>query len=206
VAEIRGSDRPEQVVILGAHIDSWDLASGSTDNGTGVVAILEAARALASLKLVPKRTIRFVLFSGEEQGEVGSTLYVSQHNSEASNISAILVNDTGTGPVLTIGIHENYKDVQAVQEILAPVASPLHILEPKLSRTFGSDYAPFNSAGIPGFSCIGDAPDYSETQHTQSDTFDKVSEAGLIQSTQLMAVWAFNTAQYPTLMPRNPAN
>ena len=203
VAEIRGSEKPAEVVILGAHIDSWDLASGSTDNGTGVVDVLEAARSLVKLNLPPKRTIRFVLFSGEEQGEVGSKLYVSQHNEELPDISAVLVNDTGTGPIVTIGVHENYNDVEAIQEILAPVASLLHLMEPKISRTFGSDYASFNAAGVPGFSCIGDAPEYSETQHTQSDTFDKVSEVGLIQSAQVMAVWAFNTAQYPTLLPRS---
>jgi carboxypeptidase Q len=200
IAEIRGSEKPNEIVILGAHIDSWDLASGSTDNGTGVVTVLEAARALS--KLHPKRTVRFVLFSGEEQGEVGSAKYVSQHKQEAPYISAVLVNDTGTGPILTIGVHENYSDIEAVHKILAPVASDLHLVEPKLSRTFGSDYAAFNEIGVPGFSCIGDAPDYDEMQHTQSDTFDKVSESGLMQSAQVMAVWAFNTAQYPTLLPR----
>jgi carboxypeptidase Q len=112
------------------------------------------------------------------------------------------VNDTGIGRVVTIGVHENYNDIEPLERILAPVSSQLQLLEPKLSRTFGSDYAPFNTAGIPGFSCIGDVPEYSETQHTQSDTFDKVFEAGLTQSAQLMAVWAFNTAQYPSLLPR----
>jgi carboxypeptidase Q len=203
VAELRGGEKPDEIVILGAHIDSWDLASGSTDNGTGVVSILEAARALVKLNLAPRRTIRFVLFSGEEQGEVGSRVYVSQHKQELSNISAILVNDTGTGPIVTIGVHENYDDIEALHRILAPMASQLQLLEPKLSRTFGSDYASFNAAGVPGFSCIGDTPEYSETEHTQSDTFDKASEAGLVQSAELMAVWAFNTAQYPTLLPRN---
>lgn len=134
---------------------------------------------------------------------MGSSIYVSQHKQELPNISAVLVNDTGTGPVVTIGFHENYDDIGAIQRILAPVASQLHIIEPKLSRTFGSDYAPFNEVGVPGFSCIGDVPEYSETQHTQSDTFDKVSEVGVTQSAQLMAVWAFNTAQYPTLLHRH---
>jgi carboxypeptidase Q len=178
VAEIRGSERPNEVVILGAHIDSWDLASGSTDNGTGVVTVLEAARVLAGLR--PKRTIRFVLFSGEEQGEVGSRWYVSRHRQELARISAVLVNDTGTGPIMTLGVQENYQDIRALQEVLAPVASALHLIEPKISRTFGSDYAAFDEVGVPGFSCIGDAPEYTETQHTQSDTLDKVSEDGLI--------------------------
>jgi carboxypeptidase Q len=202
VAEIRGSEKPDEIVILGAHIDSWDLASGSTDNGTGVVVVLEAARALAKLNPPPKRTIRFVLFSGEEEGQIGSYLYVKQHKDELEKISGILIDDTGTGPIATIGTHENYNDIGAIQRILAPVASQLHLLEPKLSRTFGSDYAAFNEMGVPGFSCIGDVPNYDLTHHSQADTLDKVSEAGLVQSAQLMAVWAFNTAEYPVLLPR----
>lgn len=202
VAEIQGTEKPDEIVMLGAHIDSWDLASGSTDNGTGVAAVLEAARALAALKLKPKRTIRFVLFSGEEQGEVGSTRYVAEHKDELPRISAILVNDTGTGRIITIGVHENYGDIEPLSRILAPISASLQLLEPKISRTFGSDYAPFNAEGVPGFSCIGDAPEYVETQHTQSDTFDKVSESGITQAAQVMAVWAFNTAQYPTMLPR----
>jgi len=202
VAEIRGAEKPDEVVILGAHIDSWDLGSGSTDNGTGVVIVLEAARALAKLSPAPKRTIRFILFSGEEQGLVGSSRYVDQHQNELAKISGILVDDTGTGPVVAIGTHENYSDIAATQQILAPIASPLHLLEPKLSRTFGSDYAPFNAASVPAFSCIGDGPEYSETHHSQTDTLDKVSEAGMIQSAQLMAAWAFNAAEYPSLLPR----
>src|SRR5712692_1547052 len=107
VAEIRGSEKPDEVVIIGGHLDSWDLATGSTDNGTGSIAVLEAARALAKLNLKPKRTIRFVLFSGEEQGLNGSKEYVKAHKDEMEKISAVLVHDTGTGRVLTVGLHDN---------------------------------------------------------------------------------------------------
>jgi hypothetical protein len=202
VAEIRGEEKPNEIVILGAHLDSWDLASGSSDDGTGVVTVLEAARALAKLSLRPKRTIRFVLFTGEEQGEIGSHHYVEAHRDELPNISAVLVNDTGASRVVAIGLHESYADVEAVLRILAPLSGTLNLLEPKISRTFGSDYAAFNEVGVPGFSCIGDWPEYAATQHTQSDTFEKVSRDAITQAAQLMAGWAFNTAQYPTLLPR----
>src|SRR5262249_34143912 len=86
VAEIRGTEKPEEVVILGAHLDSWDLGTGATDNGTGSAAVLEAARALAKLNLKPKRTIRFVLFTGEEQGLVGSKMYVQAHKNDLDKI------------------------------------------------------------------------------------------------------------------------
>jgi carboxypeptidase Q len=205
VGELRGTERPDEVVILGAHLDSWDLASGSTDNGTGVVAIMEAARALHKLNLAPKGRSGLSCFPVRSRARSDPNSTCRNVSKELPKISAVLVNDTGTGPVVTIGVHENYNDIQPLQEILAPVSSRLHLAEPKLSRTFGSDYAPFNAAGVPGFSCIGDAPEYSETQHTQTDTFDKVREAGLVQTSQLLAVWAFNTAQYPTLLPRGPA-
>src|SRR5262249_19644340 len=97
VADIRGNEKPEEVVILGAHLDYWAVGSGSTDNGTGSAAVIEAARALAKLDLKPKRTIRFVLFSGEEEGLVGSKRYVEAHKTELDKISGVLVHDTGTG-------------------------------------------------------------------------------------------------------------
>jgi hypothetical protein len=108
VAEIRGSERPDEVVILGAHIDSWDLGTGATDNGTGVAAVLEAARALAKSGLKPKRTIRFVLFTGEEEGLLGSRTYVKSHEHELSKISAVLMHDSGTGKVVSIDLEGDY--------------------------------------------------------------------------------------------------
>src|SRR6202047_4566178 len=102
VAEIRGSEKPDEVVIIGAHLDSWHRGTGSTDNGTGSMAVLEAARTLAKLNLKPKRTIRFVLFTGEEEGLVGSAKYADAHRDELEKISGVLVHDTGTGRVLTL--------------------------------------------------------------------------------------------------------
>src|SRR6266849_4146483 len=102
VAEIKGGEKPDEVVMLGAHLDSWDLGTGSTDNGTGSMAVLEAARTLAKLNLKPKRTIRFILFSGEEEGLCGSVKYVEAHKDELEKISGVLVHDTGTGRVLTL--------------------------------------------------------------------------------------------------------
>src|ERR1700692_1896241 len=131
VAEIRGSEKPDEVVMLGAHLDSWDLGTGSTDNGTGSMAVLEAARALAKLRLKPKRTIRFALFTGEEQGLYGSQEYVKTHKDELEKISAVLVHDTGTGRVLTLGLHDNYQDRELVDQVLAPVPE-LDLLEPRI--------------------------------------------------------------------------
>jgi len=203
VGEIRGSEKPDEVVILGAHLDSWDLGTGSTDNGTGSMAVLEAARALAKLNLKPKRTIRFVLFTGEEEGLVGSKRYVEAHKNDLEKISAVLVHDTGTGRVLTLGLHDNYQDREIVDRVLAPLKE-LKLLEPSIARSFGTDHASFDDAGVPGFWCIQNMAEYSKTHHSQSDTFDKVWKDGLDQGAQVLAAWAYNTAQLPEMLPRRP--
>jgi carboxypeptidase Q len=204
VAEIRGAEKPDEVVMLGAHLDSWDLGTGSTDNGTGSMAVLEAARALAKLNLKPKRTIRFVLFSGEEEGLVGSVKYVEAHKSDLEKISGIFVHDAGTGRVLTVGLHDNYQDREIVDQVLAPLSS-LKLLEPSMARQFGTDHASFDNVGVPGFWAIQDGAEYSKTHHSQSDTFDKVWKDDLNEGAQVLAAWAYNTAQLPQMLPRRAA-
>src|SRR6476660_9083041 len=122
VAEIRGSEKPDEVVIVGGHLDSWDLGTGATDNGTGSTAVIEAARALQKLNLQPKRTIRFVLFTGEEQGLNGSRAYVKAHKDELPKTSGVLVHDLGTGKVRTIGLMANYAVRETLDHALYPLA------------------------------------------------------------------------------------
>ena len=203
VAEIRGSEKPEEVVLIGGHLDSWDLGTGSTDNGTGSIAVLEAARALAKLNLKAKRTIRFVLFSGEEQGLYGSQEYVKSHQDDLEKISAVLVHDTGTGRVLTLGLHDNYQDRELVDQVLAPLRE-LKLTEPRMARSFGTDHLSFDEVGVPGFFCIQDRAEYNLTHHSQSDTFDKVWKDDLNQGAQVLAAWAYNTANLPEMLPRRP--
>src|ERR1700730_4852071 len=203
IADLRGSERPDEMVILGAHLDSWDLGTGSTDNGTGSMAVLEAARALAKLNLKPKRTIRFALFSGEEEGLYGSQEYVKAHQNELEKISGVLVHDTGTGRVLTLGLHDNYQDRDLVDQVLSPLRE-LKLLEPSMARSYGTDHLSFDEVGIPGFFCIQDPAEYRLTHHSQSDTFDKVWKDELNQGAQVLAAWAYNTAQLPGMLPRRP--
>ncbi len=203
VAEIKGSEKPDEVVILGAHLDSWDLGTGSTDNGTGSMAVLEAARALAKLNLKPKRTIRFILFSGEEEGLCGSVKYVEAHKNELEKISGVLVHDTGTGRVLTLALHDNYQDREIVDHVLAPLKE-LRLLEPTMMHMSGTDHLSFNEVGVPGFWALQDGAEYSKTHHSQSDTFDKVWKDDLNQGAQVLAAWAYNTAQLPAMLPRRP--
>jgi carboxypeptidase Q len=203
VAEIKGTEKPDEVVILGAHLDSWDLGTGSTDNGTGSMAVLEAARTLAKLNLKPKRTIRFILFSGEEEGLCGSVKYVEAHKDELEKISGVLVHDTGTGRVLTLALHDNYQDREIVDQVLAPLKE-LRLLEPTMTHMSGTDHLSFNEAGVPGFWALQDGAEYSKTHHSQSDTFDKVWKDDLNEGAQVLAAWAYNTAQLPGMLPRRP--
>jgi Zn-dependent M28 family amino/carboxypeptidase len=203
VAEIRGTEKPEEVVILGAHLDSWDLGTGTTDNGTGSMVVLEAARALHQLGLKPKRTIRFILFTGEEQGLIGSKEYVKAHKNELEKISGALIHDSGTGRVLAIGLHDNYQDRQIVDQIIAPLGE-LKMLEPTLAREYGTDSLSFDEVGVPGFWCAQDLAEYPKTHHSQSDTFDKAWKDDLLQGAQVLATWAYSTAQLPEMLPRRP--
>jgi carboxypeptidase Q len=202
IGEIRGSEKPDEYVVLGAHIDSWDLAQGTTDNGTGTCVVLEAARILSKSGVKPKRTIRFILFSGEEQGLFGSRDYVKKHAADMSKTSMALVHDTGTGKVEGIGLQGH----EAVKPILEPELVSLKELgcgDINLRGMPGSDHMSFESAGVPGFAVQQDWAEYRFTHHSQSDTLDKAKEADLIQGAQVMAVTALRVANLPNLLPHH---
>jgi hypothetical protein len=207
VGEITGSEKPDEIVIIGAHLDSWDLGTGATDNGTGSTALLEAARALKKSGAKPKRTIRFVLFTGEEQGLNGSKAYVDKHKQELPKISAALVHDSGTGKVLTVGLMGNYGAREIVDHALYPLAKAKEIglAEPTLRREDGSDHVSFDEAGVPGFYCVQEIADYDKTHHSQGDTLDHVRWDELAEGAQVLAVFAYNVAELPELLPRKPA-
>ncbi len=201
VGEIKGSDKPDEFVILGAHLDSWDLAQGTTDNGTGTCVVLEAARILAKSGVKPQRTIRFVLFTGEEQGLYGSKAYVQKHKEEMAKISLCLVHDTGTGKVTGIGT-QGRAAVKPVLEAELASLKDLGFKEVNTRSMGGSDHQSFEAAGVPGFAVQQDLNEYRLTHHSQSDTLDKAKEADLIQGAQVLAVTALRVANMPELLPR----
>ncbi|MCX7700587.1 MAG: M20/M25/M40 family metallo-hydrolase [Gemmataceae bacterium] len=201
VGEIRGSEKPDEFVVVGAHIDSWDLAQGATDNGTGTCVVLETARVLAKCGVKPKRTIKFVLFSGEEQGLHGSRQFVERHKDQMSKCSMALVHDTGTGKVISIGLQG--------REVLKPIferelesLKEIGVTSISTRSIGGTDHQSFERVGVPGFACYQEPHEYRLTHHTQTDTVDKVIEANLIQGTQVMAVAAMRVANLPELLPR----
>ena len=208
VAEIRGSEKPDEVVIIAGHLDSWDLGTGATDNGAGAMAVLAAARALQKLGVQPKRTIRFVMFTGEEQGLNGSRAYVKAHAAELPKISGMLVLDIGTGKVLTIDMMGNYAARETMDHVLYPLAAAptIGLSEPTLRTEGGSDHVPFDEADVPAFFGVQDRADYDKMHHSQADTVDHVLWDDLTEGAQVMAVFAYNVAQLPDLLPRKPAN
>jgi carboxypeptidase Q len=196
VGEVRGRENPQQVFVVGAHLDSWDLAEGSTDNGTGSASVLGAADAIVRSGMKPRRTIRFVLFTGEEQGLDGSFAYIKQHQSELANHLGDLVLDEGQGPVSEFQLGGRDDLVASFQPFSKSLAN---IREIKVSEKVesGTDTLPFSIAGLPGINMNQDSPDYKYTHHSAADALDAVKPDVLTQNATVMAMTAFWIADRP---------
>ncbi|MGZ4844195.1 MAG: M20/M25/M40 family metallo-hydrolase [Candidatus Angelobacter sp.] len=203
VAEIRGSEFPDERVIIGGHLDSWDLGQGALDNGTGSMAVLEAARTLKALGWKPKRTITFILFTGEEQGGVGVDAFIKNHAGEIPKMDAALVHDTGTGKVFSIALENLYETAPLMGEIYEPLREVFD-LQPLSTRYFGaSDHVSFLRAGVPAYFCIQNPAHYREAHHSQTDTFDKVIPEEVNEGAALLAAWAWNVSEMPAALPHH---
>lgn len=203
VAEIEGAELPGQVVILGAHLDSWDLGTGVTDNGAGSMVVLEAARVLARSGNKPRRTIRFILFSGEEQGLLGARAYAAAHAAEADSVQAVLVLDNGTGRIVGQAL-QGRADLEGTwRALLAPVAH-LGAGNIRDAMKSGTDHLAFAFYGIPSFNFDQDPRGYFHTHHSESDTYDKAVGEDLAQASAVMAVTAYELANMPELLARGP--
>lgn len=202
VAEIRGTEHPEQVVLLGAHLDSWDLATGGTDNGTGAIAVLEAARILEASGVKPKRTIRFVLFTGEEEGLFGSQAYAAAHKRELDNMQAVLVLDNGSGRITGMALQgrdELRTMWQTMMQALAPAFGPLHV---NSGNKTGTDHLSFLPYGVPAFNYDQRTAGYNWTHHSQIDDYDMTTPTDVAQAATVMAVNAWQLANLGELLPR----
>jgi carboxypeptidase Q len=196
VGEIRGRENPEQILVVGGHLDSWDLAQGTTDNGSGTATVLGAADTIARSKERPRRTIRFVLFTGEEQGLDGSIAYMKQHQSEMANHLGDLVLDAGQGAVKGFqlgGRDDLIPEFQAFTGALSNV-KPLSV-DDKIES--GTDTLPFSIAGLPGINMLQDTTDYKYTHHSAADSLEAQKADVLTQNSMLMALAAFWIADRP---------
>ena len=205
VAEIKGSEFPDQRVIIGGHLDSWDLGQGALDNGTGAMATLEAARALKALGWKPKRTITFILFTGEEQGGIGAETYVKNHADDVGKVDAVLIHDTGTGKVFSIALENLWETAPLMQEIYQPLQEVFD-MRPLSTRYFGaSDHVEFLNQGVPAYFCVQAPAGYREAHHSQTDTFDKVIPDQINEGAALLAAWAWNVSEMPPALPHHAA-
>lgn len=217
IAEIPGTTWPDQCIILSAHMDSWDGpgSQGCTDNGTGTTVMMEAARILMAAGAQPKRTIKIILWTGEEQGLLGSRGFVEKHKGKMDSISAVFVDDGGTN--YQGGLHCIPEMADILAAATAPVNNkffdgitnkPLNVniqVEEKMPQGGGSDHASFNAIGVPGFYWdeVGRA-EYTYGWHTQNDKFDLAIPEYLKQSATCSAVTAYRLACADAMLPREP--
>jgi len=217
VAEIPGSDLKDEVVMLGAHMDSWHSGTGATDNGAGCAVCMEAVRILKALNLQPRRTIRVALWSGEEEGLMGSRAYVAQHfgargaNGEIERkpdyekFTSYFNLDNGTGKVRGIYLQGN----DAARPIFTEWLSPFKDMGAStvtIANTGGTDHQSFDGIGLPGFQFIQDTIEYdTRTHHSNQDVYDRAQADDLKQASVIMAAFVYNAAMRDEKLPRKPA-
>ena len=209
--EIRGTDRADEVVILGAHFDSTHASTGATDNATGVAAMMEAMRILLDVGARPRRTIRLALWGGEEQGLLGSRAYVRSHYADRrtmrlgaahDQVSAYFNIDNGAGRIRGIWLQEN-RGAGPIFRSWLPELSDLGVTTIGPRSTRGTDHIAFDEVGIPGFQFMQDRLEYnSRTHHSNMDVYDRVQSDDLVQMAVVAAAFAYNTAMLDDRLPR----
>jgi hypothetical protein len=212
VGELPGTDRREEVVMIGGHLDSWHAATGATDNAAGVSVMMEALRILKAVGARPRRTIRIALWSGEEQGLLGSRAYVKQHfgafeqpTPGYSKFNGYLNLDSGTGRIRGATVFGPPEAAAVLREILAPFADlgVVGAAATAARRGGSSDHASFNEAGLPGIGLGQDPIEYqSHTWHTNLDTYERVIEQDVKQAAVVVAAAAYHLASREEMLPR----
>lgn len=231
IAEIPGTDLKDEIVMLGGHLDSWHAGTGATDNGAGVAVAMEAARIIQALGLKPRRTIRVALWTGEEQGLLGSKAYVTEHFGQVPTPlpspspapdtiaapAALLIEkadydqldvyfnlDNGTGKIRGVYLQGN----EAVRPLFRQWLMPFRDLGAatlSIANTGGTDHLSFDSVGLPGFQFIQDEIEYdSRTHHSNQDVFDRVQGDDMKQAATIMAAFIYNAAMRDEKLPRKP--
>jgi hypothetical protein len=201
IADIKGSEHPEQIIIVSGHLDSWDLGTGAIDDGAGVAVSMEAANLIRKLRLKPKRTIRVIAWMNEENGEAGSKQYAKDHEKDIINHFAAMETDGGAGHPIGVNIKANPE----VKKMFAPVAAilqesgagSLHLVE-----HCGADIEPLEKAGVASFSPIQDSRFYFNYHHTAADTLDKIVPKELAENSAVVAVAAYALANMEQPLPR----
>jgi carboxypeptidase Q len=201
IGDIKGSEHPEQVIIVSGHLDSWDLGTGAIDDGAGVAVSMEAANLIQKLHFKPKRTIRMIAWMNEENGSAGSKQYAKDHEKDWAKHFAALETDGGAGHPLGV----NIKGKPELKNMLAPVAAILQESGAgmlNLVEHCGADIEPLEKAGVPAFSPIQDSRFYFNYHHTAADTLDKIVPKELAENSAVVAVVAYALANAQQALPR----
>ncbi len=213
VAEIPGSSKADELVMLGGHLDSTAAALGATDNGAGCAVMMEAVRILKALDLPLARTVRIALWGGEEQGLLGSKAYVKEHFGDPETMSltdrhkkfsAYFNIDNGTGKIRGIYLQGNDRVRPVFQQWLAPFRD-LDATTLSIRKTGGTDHLSFDAVGLPGFQFIQDRVEYeTRTHHSNMGGYDRAQAADLIQASIIVATFVYQAANREELLPRKP--
>ena len=213
IGEIPGTDKADELVMLGAHFDSWHSGTGATDNAAGSAVMLEAIRILKATHLKMRRTVRLALWTGEEEGILGSRAYVTQHFADRADMklkpdhakfSGYFNVDNGTGAIRGVYLQGNEAVVPIFQAWMQPFKN-LGMTTLAIRNTGGTDHLSFDAVGLPGFQFIQDPLDYgSRTHHSNEDVFDRVPPDDLKQCATIIAAFLYDTANAPEKLPRKP--
>ena len=201
IADWKGSEHPEQVVIVSGHLDSWDLGTGAIDDGAGVVVSMQAIHLLSQLGIHPKRTVRFIAWMDEEQGAEGARTYAAEHAGDLQNHIAAMESDLGAGHPTgfqVVGQPELEEWMRPAAQVLDAIGAGVM----KRAEEAGTDVDPLNQKGVPGFSPMQDSRFYFNYHHTAADTFDKVNPRELSENAAVMTVLAYALADSATPAPR----
>ncbi len=202
VADIKGSEHPEQIVVVSGHLDSWDLGRGAIDDGAGVVISMATAEILQRLHFRPRRTLRVIAWMDEENGGGGHEAYAKSHAAEMVNHIAAIESDAGAGHPLGFSVKMSSPaaaSLRPILDVLAPVGA--NVVRPT-GYSPGSDIEPLVDAGVPGLGIIQDGRKYFDYHHTAADTLDKVNPQDLRENAAAMAVMGYALAASPNPLPR----
>jgi carboxypeptidase Q len=196
IAEIRGGEKPDEFVIVGAHLDSWELGTGALDNGCNAALVVDTLRAIKASGLTPRRTIRFILFSGEEQGLLGSRAYAFNHRAELDKAAGVIIYDSGTGKTTGFSVGGRTDIVGTARQLIAPLAQ-FDVKEIKTDMEWGTDHFDFMLEGVPTFVADQIEANYLENYHAISDTYDKVDFPQLKRHVAEATLLALELASLP---------
>jgi hypothetical protein len=202
IADLKGTEHPEQVIIVSGHLDSWDLGTGAIDDAAGVAVAMQVAQLCKQLNLRPRRTIRIIAWMNEENGLAGGKTYATNHAPEVANHIAAIESDLGAGHPVGFSGHISAKALEMLRPLSAVLQSSGAGIIRRNEGAQGADISPLDAAGVPTFAPIQDARIYFNYHHTAADTLDKIVPRELAENAAVVAVLAYALASLPQPLPR----